>query len=657
MKIKLAAFLFIGILLSFTGIYAQQSTSNSQNPNERSIRTLISLIDYIGKDYINAIDNGAIINEGEYTEMTDFSQQAADIFQQLSKEIEKPEFAELKPAISELSQAVQDKVDDEKITGLTDAIRQNLLAMNLITVIPSQWPDVKNGPDIFVTYCQSCHGQNGEGDGPLAAGLDPPPTNFQDSTLASKLSPLQAYNSLRLGIEGTAMRAFHEISDQEAWDVAFYINALSYENSVSPSENETIQQALKDTVSLKALTTSPNKEWISFLQEKDLDIAEGMSVLRSLDGSVFGNQKHPLQKAITLLDQVYKAYEAGETNEANALALNAYLNGVEPMEPQIKANNPSLVYQIENQMIEVRASIKAGVPLPVLQEKINASVLSIRDAQDTLAQRNDSFWFTFIMAGSILLREGLEAFLIILVILGVLKSVGATKSVKYVHAGWLFALLIGIISWFFTESLLSMSSVQRELMEGFGALIAVVLLLYIGFWLHDKTHISHWKEFVEVKIQRLVDQNNQWGLAFLAFIVVFREAFESVIFLSSISIQAGPAGDSGILLGSGTAIIAVILLGVVLVRFTTKVPIRSLFKYSSAIMAGLAVVLMGKAIHEFQEAGYFSISSLPFHLNIPTIGLYPTLQTTLAQLLILGSIIGLWAYSNWRAGMKEVKSA
>jgi high-affinity iron transporter len=656
MKIKLAAFLFIGISLSSTGMYAQQAHSNDQNANEGTIRTLISLIDYIGKDYINAIDNGVVINESEYTEMMDFSRQVADIHRKLSPEIEKPEFAKLKPSIARLTQAVKNKADDAKISALTDSIRQELLAMNLITVIPSQWPDIKHGADIFTTYCQSCHGQNGEGDGPLAASLNPPPTNFHDATLASKLSPLQAYNSLRLGIEGTSMRAFHEISDQEAWDVAFYINSLPYNTPVSSSEKEAVLSALEDTVSLKALTTHPNKEWISFFEEEGLDVADGMSVMRALDGSVFSENKQPLQKAITLLDQAYKAYEAGEKDKANTLALSAYLDGVEPMEPRIKANNPPLVYQIENQMLAVRASIKKGASLTELQENIEASVVSIKEAQAYLIHDEDSFWFSFIMAGSILLREGLEAFLIILVILGVLKSVGAAKSVKYVHAGWLLALFIGIISWFFTESLLSMSSVQRELMEGIGALIAVVLLLYIGFWLHDKTHISHWKEFVEVKIQRLVEQNNHWGLAFLAFVVVFREAFESVIFLSSISIQAGPAGDTGILLGSGSAIIAVILLGYIMVKFTTKVPIRSLFKYSSAIMALLAVVLVGQAIHEFQEAGYFGISSLPFHLNLPTIGLYPTLQTTVAQLIIIGSIIGLWVYSNRRAAMKKVAS-
>jgi len=177
------------------------------------------------------------------------------------------------------------------------------------------------------------------------------------------------------------------------------------------------------------------------------------------------------------------------------------------------------------------------------------------------------------------------------------------------------------------------------------------LLLYIGFWLHDKTHVSHWKEFVQGKIHRLLDKNNQWGLAVLSFIVVFREAFESVIFLSSISIKS--ASNSGILLGSGSAILAVIVLGFFLVKFSTKIPIRSLFKYSSVAMGLLAVILIGKGIHEFQEAGYLGINSVPLHLSFPTAGVYPTLQTYLGQILIIGLIIALWVYSNHRASLQQ----
>lgn len=648
MRIKTLVSVLIA-LLAFTNVQARRPAPSPNPQQDKNLRTLVNLLDYIGKDYTNAVNNGHIVNKNEYAEMSEFSRQVVDVHKQLDKQIDKPGFSELKNEISALQKAIHAKASTQKISKLSNAIRQKLLAMNLITVTPPGWPDLQKGAKIFGTQCQSCHGKDGFGDGPLADKLTPSPSNFHDSTLASRLSPLQVYNTLRLGIEGTAMQPFQKMSDKDAWDVAFYINSLRYQDTVSQAEKEHILKTLQDTVNLKALATIPNKKWASYFKQRGVDVSTGMHVLRSADGNNFGKNNDYLTKAITLLNQAHEAYKNGSPERANTLALNAYLQGVEPVESQIKANSPSLVYRIENQMIEVRSSIKEGDSAPKLQEKIQASIGSIHEAQDLFNQEQNSFWFTYIMSSSILLREGLEAFLIILVILGVLNSVGATESVKYVHGGWILALLIGVVSWFFTESLLAMSSVQRELMEGAGSIIAVGLLLYIGFWLHDKTHVAHWKEFVEDRIQHLVDQNNRWGLAVLSFIVVFREAFESVIFLSSINIKSAAAGSSGILFGTVSAIFAVIILGFFLVKFSTKLPIRSLFKYSSMAMAVLAVILVGKGIHEFQEAGYLGIKLFPLHLNLPTIGLYPTLQTFLAQFLIIAIIAGLWMYSKRRA--------
>lgn len=651
---KLLISIVATLLLTFANVQAKRSAHRGlRSQKNKELRTLVNLLDYIGKDYANAIKNGQIISENEYTEMSEFTRQVTELVDQLSRQVDNPRFAELKTSAEELRRAIERKASEQQVSEVADAMRKKLLSMNLITVAPQHWPDLKNGRKIFTSNCQSCHGKEGFGDGPLAKTLMPSPSNFHDSTLAAQLSPLQAYNTVRLGIEGTAMRSFPELSDQEVWDVAFYVNTLRYSRSISDVEKQQIIKALKDTVDLKNLATVSNKKWISHFEQQGIDISGGMTVLRSMDKRLSEDHKNYLAHAIALLHQANKSYQDGATDQANSLALDAYLNGVEPVESQIKASSPSLVYRIEDQIIEVRSLINNGSSDSNLQEKVEATIASIHEAQDILQKEQNTFLFTYLMSASILLREGLEAFLIILVILGVLKSVDAHESIKYVHGGWLSALVIGIVSWFFAESLLSMSSMQRELMEGMGSLVAVGLLLYIGFWLHDKTHVSHWKEFVEGRIHKLLDQNNQWGLALLSFIVVFREAFESVIFLSSISIKSATAGNSGILLGSGSAILAVIMLGALLVKFSARLPIRSLFKYSSVAMGVLAVVLVGKGIHEFQEAGYLSVNSIPTPLSLPTAGIYPTLQTALAQIVIISIIGCLWIYSNHRASLQS----
>jgi len=639
MKSKILLLLFVGFICSGGQVKAQNTNSHKE------LRSLINLLDYIGKDYPNAVKDGNIVSTSEYQEMLDFSNQIKKLHAQISKDLGNKEFKSLTDSIGQLKKAVEKKASNEVIASRASGIQQRILKLNLITITPSSWPDLQHGKQIFANACQSCHGKSGLGDGSLAKDLNPPPSNFHDSTLAANLSPLQAYNTIKLGIQGTGMQAFNELSDKEAWDVAFYINSLRYDTNISTGKERKIKHTLQDTLELRNLATWKNKQWMAFFDKRNIDKAAGLSVLRSMNESDRPTKENKLARAITLLNSATEAYKGNQKDKAQTLALNAYLHGVEPMENQIKASNPSLVPEIENKMIEVRSAIKQSKSLQTLNQKVEAATLSIQQAQSLLNNQDYSFWFTFMMAGSILLREGLEAVLIILVIISVLKSMGANRSLKFVHGGWIIALFLGIISWFFAESLIQMSSLQREMMEGIGSLIAVGMLLYIGFWLHNKTHASQWTKFVKEKITRLVDEKNQWGLAFLAFVVVFREAFESVIFLSSISIKSTAVGDSGILAGSVSALLLVFLLAFVIIKFSKRLPIQSVFKYSAFIMALLAVILAGKGIHEFQEAGYLSIYSLSHLPDLPILGLYPTLFTIIAQAIIAMSIVALWQYS------------
>lgn len=244
--------------------------------------------------------------------------------------------------------------------------------------------------------------------------------------------------------------------------------------------------------------------------------------------------------------------------------------------------------------------------------------------------------------------------MIIMVILSVLRSVGAGRTAKYVHGGWVVALLVGIVGWFIVQSLIGFSSLQRELMEAIGAGVAVVMLLYIGFWMHSKTHAAQWTRFIKEQVQGLVNKESMWGLALLSFVVVFREAFESIIFLSSISLKSA-GSNAGIY--SALVAVAVIIAGIgyVFNRVSRNIPVRQLFRYSSLMLAVLAVILIGKGVRSLQEAGYIDIASLPFNWSMPTLGFYATWPTILAQIGVLGIIAGLWYYSNHLAAKQQLE--
>ncbi|SMO82713.1 FTR1 family protein [Fodinibius sediminis] len=638
-------------LLLVVGITTSFSYPNADVPKQK-VRTFINLLDYIGKDYPRAVQDGEIISEFEYNEMVNFSRQVADLHTELGKEIDQPSFTTLGNNIAKLQKVIAEKAPAEKVRHLTSGVREAILKLGLVKVTPRQWPDLANGKQVFEKRCQSCHGAAGLGDGPLAAGLNPPPTNFQESANADNMSPLQAYNTTRLGLEGTAMRAFSELSDQQVWDVAFYINALNYKREVPDSIQTTIMQALADTASLRSVSLYTNQQWKNLFRSQHIDPKQGMPVVRGLTEDP--SSSSTLTKASALLEKSQNAYTKKNFPQARRFALDAYLDGVEPVESQIRASKPELVKQVETKMLAVRSAIQNRVDEQELATKIQLASLAIQEAQNLLDNQEYSFWVNFLLAASILLREGLEAFLIIMIILSVLRSMEASHAVKYVHGGWIAALLLGIVGWFVIQSLIGFSSLQRELMEAIGAGVAVVMLLYIGFWMHSKTHVAQWTRFIKERVHDLLSDQRIWGLALLSFIVVFREAFESIIFLSSISLKSA-GGNAGIYL----ALIAVAMLitgiGYVFNRVTRNIPVRQLFRYSSLMLAVLAVILIGKGVRSLQEAGYIEIGSLPVNWNIPALGLYTTWPTILAQVAVLTIIGGLWYYSNHLA--RQLQSA
>src|SRR5699024_9691029 len=400
-----------------------------------------------------------------------------------------------------------------------------------------------------------------------------------------------------------------------------------------------------------------NDQWKQLLADRGITADKGMAFVRGLSGDPNASGAGSmLGKALTLLKKAERAYRDQEYEAALTYSINAYLDGVEPEENAIRASNAGLVKQIESKMMSVRSIIRDRVSADEFSKQIQAATIDIQEAQNLLENQDYSFWLNFLLAGSILLREGLEAFLIIMIILSVLRSVGAERATKFVHSGWVIALVVVIGGWFLVQSLIEMNSMQRELMEGIGALIAVVMLLYIGFWMHSKTHASQWTRFIKEKIHRLLDEENMWGLALLSFIVVFREAFESILFLSSISMKSTTASNAGILLALITVAIVIAALGYIYQKVTKKIPIRQLFRYSSLMLAILAFILIGKGVHSLAEAGYLNISSLPIDLSIPMLGFYPTWQTVLAQIVILFVIAGLWYYSNRLGAPQRVKS-
>jgi len=454
------------------------------------------------------------------------------------------------------------------------------------------------------------------------------------------ISPLQVFNTARLGVRGTGMRAFNELSDKELWDVSFYIKSLRFQNKFS-SEQDSFKKVYNRIQSFVTLSD------IAHLSDKELKQKSGNHsdfAIAAIRLHQAGTGSNSFEAAFNYLADALSFYKNNNSAVAEEKALYAYLEGIEPYEQQLNAVDNSIVSELENKMNEVRSAIKNNKDEQEVEQKITDAKSSINKAKVLLGEQTYSFWFSFFISSSILLREGLEAVLIIITILSLLKSLHANRAIRWVHGGWMSAVAIGFASWFFTGWLISFGAQNRELMEAFGALLAVIILVYVGFWLHKKTEAKKWKEFIEERIVKMLNQGKLFTLAFISFIVVFREAFESVIFLSSMELQVDDKSRPGIWMGALAAIGSVILVSNLLLKFSVKVPIKKLFQYSSIIIMILSVALAGQSVHAFQESGWISVSSVRFNFHSTMLGIYPTVQTYLAQIIVLVITLILWVY-------------
>ena len=234
------------------------------------------------------------------------------------------------------------------------------------------------------------------------------------------------------------------------------------------------------------------------------------------------------------------------------------------------------------------------------------------------------------------------AIIIVIAIIAFLVKAGRRDVLPYVHGGWLGALGVGILTWGAATFLVGISGAGRELTEGLSSLFAALVLLSVGLWMHQKSLAGRWQRYINEQLTRALDARSAWFLAGLAFVAVYREVFETILFYAAIWSQ----GNGGALIAGALAATAVLaVIARVMMRYSRILPIGKFFAYSSAMIAVLAVALIGKGTAALQEAGYLPIDLLPGFPRVELLGIYPTTETLLAQLAMVVLLVLGFAFN------------
>ena len=608
------------------------------NPSQR----LVQMLDYIGVDYPPTIVNGEIVNEIEYTEMQEFSGELRNLIMAMPESADKQTLVE---EAERIRSGIANRIIGTEITILTQQLKTDLIATYKISVGPKKSPDLSDAQVLYESECSSCHGVLGYGDGPLASAQEIPPSDFHDMERQYTRSIFDLYNTISLGVDGTPMKGFDKLSDEQRWALAIMVSRFSGKQEQREAGKLLWQQGyLRDY--FKSL---PNLTGMSYVKAEELgdDIkVDGQAVLAYLrsDPSILDVSDHAaLDTSIAMLAVSLEHARAGDHKAAYKAALSAYLDGFELAEPSLVIIDKTLKLKVEKEMIAFREFSKEGDVAQL--ERVQVTLVDLlNESKNVISSTQMSPAAAFTGSFVILLREGVEAILVLAAIMAALIKTGRREAVKYIHAGWVSAVVLGVITWWVAENLISISGASREVTEGAAALFAAAILVYVGFWLHSASNSKQWKKFIEHKIDNAMENSTLWVLGTVSFVAVYREMFETVLFYQAMWVQIdSKSSQHGFLLGVLAALALLIVLAFVVMRVGTRLPIKQFFQINAVLLFLLAVIFAGQGIAAFQEAGMIASSMISFP-RVEMLGIYPTLQSLGLQLFVLLLGAGLLSY-------------
>ena len=610
------------------------------------VQTTWRLLDYMAVDYSEAVRNGRVVNPAEYAEMIEFGRAVGERLNDLPPHAQK---AALQRQTANLQKLVDQKVSPALVQQEARALGAALLAAYPVPLAPATVPEVARGAALYKEQCSSCHGATGDGRGPLAKGMDPPPVAFTDRTRAKERSVFGLYQVIDQGLEGTAMQSFAQLPADDRWALAFHVGRYAYppvlvdEGRKLWESDGAVRARVPNLAALASITPAALARSIG-----DQPASAVIAYLRSDPSAVVQQKSGSLTLARQRLSECVAAYREGDARGATELALSAYLDGFEPVEPLLAARDAKLMGRIETAMGELRSRIGSRAPIAAVEEQVRTLDELFDRAEEKLNAADASSTATFLGAFAVLLREGLEALLVVIAMIAFLNKADRRDALPYVHGGWVAALFAGAATWFAATYLIEVSGASRELTEGFGSLFAAVVLLSVGVWMHGKSKGDAWQRYIREKLQHALSKRSAWFLFGLTFIVVYREVFETILFYATMWSQGG---QGVIVAGGATAIFLLSVIAWAMLRFSRKLPIAKFFAYSSILIAVLAVILAGKGIAGLQEAGLIDVRPLAGIPRVEILGLFPSLQSVAAQLFVAAFILFSYAVlSRGKAG-------
>ncbi|WAX71416.1 FTR1 family iron permease [Gallibacterium anatis] len=335
---------------------------------------------------------------------------------------------------------------------------------------------------------------------------------------------------------------------------------------------------------------------------------------------------YQLNDGINLLREGLQAFEQQDNATAQE-KLTTFIEIWPSIEGEVSTRNGSLYSKVESQ-----------VPVILAKGSEAKYQTELKKIITQLAEINPAAGYSALDAMLILLREGLEALLVVMALVSALRVANRPQGYKWVGGGVIAGLVLSLVAAFALQRLFpsSSSGTNREIIEGAVGIVAVLMILTIGAWLHSKSSLNAWQAYIKKHMNKALTTGSFISLFALSFLSVFREGAETILFYVGILPNISTESFA---LGVGIAVILLAILAVVILKSSVKLPVPTMFKILTWVLYILGFKILGVSVHALQLTAVLPTTIIDILPNIEWLGFYATLQTIIAQLVYIALIL------------------
>jgi FTR1 family protein len=660
-----------------------QGDSRNSGPgivaNEPPAQRLSSIVGVAVGEYGKGVGaHGELISAEERDEATGFLTDAAEVAARLP--------GEGRLGTSAVLDTLMAAMRAQRPLGEVQAIYQRFttaLGSAGALEMPRDRLDVAGGGATYARACASCHGLTGHGDGPAARSLSTAPPPIGLAAAMRNVSPALMYRLVSVGVRGTAMPAWAStLTPAERWNLVAYVASMRATSSqVRQGEGLYFQRCASCHGAAAAgagmyapdLTTIPPEIGAFAWQADRSDSEIAQAITNGVPGTVMPPSRdlttaevgdivaylHVLptravgipgtiaaqtvaagdtsaaalaaQSIMTQLNGALVAARGGRTSDARDRAFDSYI-AFEPLEPPAQAKNPGLVSALERQFADFKGAIRLN-DLRTAEHARDAIEVGLPEVV-ALTKRTAGGWSAFLQSFLIIVREGFEAILVVGAVVAFLIKTGHRDRLRSIWTGAVLGIAASGVTAVILATVLRALPASREIIEGATLLVAVAVLFSVSYWLVSKVEAAHWQQFIRDKVSTALSQGGGKALGFVAFLAVYREGAETALFYQALFNEGHHVAlplSLGIIIGG--IVLAVIF--TLFYRFGVRIPLRPFFTVTGALLYYMAFVFAGKGVRELQEGGALPITLLPGFPHVEAMGIFPSVETLLAQVILL----------------------